>query len=143
MLTIAVCASFVYGGQTESAAGRIRTASDVYVLSTPAFQWFPAPSGSPRTYHDCAAAGNSQMLVVGGMDLTVDGRSSNRWETTDPWPQGLGIFDMHDLEWKDSYNADAPPYKAPDKVREWYANGYGLLHPRTLKLPPSLKIPVC
>lgn len=68
------------------------------------------------------------MLVVGGMDYSSDGFSSTVWETTDPWPQGLGIFDMHDLAWKPSYDAEALTYKAPGMIREWYTDGYGLSH---------------
>ena len=98
--------------------------SDIYVLSIPAFEWFKVPGESTkRTYHDCASAGNRQMIVVGGMALAKDSSSTNRWETTDEWKQGLGIFDMHDLKWKDSYDPKAGAYESPDIVKDWYAKG--------------------
>ena len=60
------------------------------------------------------------------MDYSSDSESSTRWEWADPWPQSLGIFDMHDLEWRPSYNAEAEPYKILDMIRDWYSKGYGL-----------------
>ena len=115
--------SFIYGGR-DIKGETIDTLSDIHILSILAFQWFEIKTetqSTHRTYHDCASAGNSQMIVVGGMDIS-------RWETTDKWEQGLGIFDMNSLQWKDSYDADAGAYESPGIVRDWYANGYGL-HP--------------
>ena len=118
-VTYDIYPSFIYGGDDEDGEAR-NTLSDIHVLSIPAFQWFeiePETQNTRRTYHDCASAGNSQMIVVGGQDIS-------RWETTDKWAQGLGIFDMNSLQWKDSYDADAGAYESPGIVRDWYANGY-------------------
>ena len=42
--------------------------------------------------------------------------------TVDPWPQGLGVFDITDLEWKDRYDASAGPYQTPEMVKQYYAS---------------------
>ena len=31
----------------------------------------------------------------------------------DPWPQGLGIFDMSAMEWKANYDPEAKAYVSP------------------------------
>ena len=62
------------------------------------------------------------MLVVGGQLDTVDlegGDDSDR--IPDPWPQGLGIFDMTNLTWRDEYDPDLPTYKTPDAIKKIYA----------------------
>ena len=42
----------------------------------------------------------------------------------DPWQQGIGIFDMSEMQWKDSYDASAAPYVTPDIVKSYYqSNG--------------------
>lgn len=56
------------------------------------------------------------MLVVGG-----HGQNKSLWNQ-DPFPQGLGIFDLTDLAWsKDgNYDAEAWDYMAPKLVEDWY-----------------------
>jgi hypothetical protein len=34
--------------------------------------------------------------------------------------QGVGVFDLSTMEWKDHYNASAAPYATPDVVKTWY-----------------------
>ena len=128
-VTYDIYPSFIYGGDDEDGEAR-NTLSDIHVLSIPAFQWFeiePETQNTRRTYHDCASAGNSQMIVVGGIDRTAN--DGHYWGGTDEWKQGLGIFDMHELKWRDSYDPEAPPYEAPAVVREWYEKGYGVPPP--------------
>lgn len=84
--------------------------------------------GTPRAYHDCKVAGGRQMIVVGGMDLSDDDdddEPSTRWRTTDEWKQGLGVFDVHDLQWRDGFDPDAGSYEPPAMVKDWYTAGYG------------------
>ena len=61
------------------------------------------------------AVGKRQVLSIGGYD--------NVWDDQDPAPQGLLLFDMTEMRWKDSYDAEAPQYARPEKIEEWYRNG--------------------
>ena len=57
------------------------------------------------------------MLVIGGTqpsDILAD----------DPWPNGLGVFDMTAFAWSDIYNSLAAPYEQPEVVRNYYTSGY-------------------
>ncbi|KAI1770838.1 hypothetical protein F4818DRAFT_223084 [Hypoxylon cercidicola] len=112
---------FIYGG-TSDQLGVIT--SDVYVLSLPGFVFFRANSaGTPRADHACVVVGKGkrQMLSYGG----VDGGSGLRSSTTtpDPWRQGLGIFDMTEMRWTDSYDPNAINYEPPADVNSWYVRG--------------------
>lgn len=54
-------------------------------------------------------------IAAEGVDL------SSTWSSIpDPWDQGIGIFDMSELQWKSSYDASAEPYETPAKIKEWY-----------------------
>ena len=33
------------------------------------------------------------------------------------------MFDMTDMVWKDSYDANASDYRSPEVVKDWYAAG--------------------
>ncbi|CAH0058145.1 unnamed protein product, partial [Clonostachys solani] len=75
-----------------------------------------SPNG---TYEICARIGNRQMISVGGLgEWRVKNES---WKSPDPWPNGIGIFDLTELKWKDEYDPDAKPYESPQIVQEWYA----------------------
>jgi hypothetical protein len=77
------------------------------------------PPAQARSYHTCNVLreGGRQMAVVGGYDSTINNFTSWR----DPWPQGIGIFDLTDMEWKDHYDPPAEPYRSPDAVKDGYA----------------------
>ena len=123
---------FVYGGHNDSLinGNHVPTPSEaeaqkqynqVYVLSLPGFVWFKAndTSGPAKYGHTCENFGNGQMISIGGIDP-----SDNFFQTaniTDPFPQGLGIFDMVNFSWVSSYDANAGPYEAPNVVKEWYS----------------------
>lgn len=106
----------------------------MYVLSLPGFVFFKLPNlGVPRASHACALVGPSsgegikrtprQMLSVGGAEYTNGNRTLRAALDPDPWKQGLGIFDLTDMFWKNQYNASADPYDTPKMVRDWYAQG--------------------
>lgn len=40
---------------------------------------------------------------------------------SDPWPQGIGVFDMTALKFKDSYQAKAGPYGTPDIIKNYHS----------------------
>ena len=102
----------------------------VYVLSLPAFHWQQA-NYTPQYVRFGATCNviNRQMIVVGGNIMTQQAISENNgtwpYSVVDPWPQGLGVFDITDMEWKDSYDAGAGPYRTPEMVKQYYAS-----HPR-------------
>lgn len=79
------------------------------------------PSRRARDNQACVVAGKRQMVTVGGIDGYLGPPAS--WDDQDPFPQGLGIFDLVDLEWKDTFDADASDYRTPDTVQEWYDDG--------------------
>lgn len=56
------------------------------------------------------------MVVVGGKQPWLD--DSN--QIADFLAQGMGVFDLSALEWKDQYDAVAAPYVTPDVVKAWY-----------------------
>ena len=68
------------------------------------------------------------MVVVGGQVITAAVDQSNLDDNNtpdqcapDPWAQGLGIFDLTEMQWKASYNATAEPYVTPDVVKTYYS----------------------
>lgn len=121
---------FLYGGQDgnawepEDAEGidNERTLNEVFVLTLPAFVWFQASSQqSARWCHTCHVVGNRQMLSIGGLDPTSNYNvSTSPWSIPDPFPQGLGIFDMTEMEWVQTYDPDAAAYASPQIVQQWY-----------------------
>ena len=92
---------------------------DVYVLSLPSFTWYKADYApdTGRTLHTCHAVGR-QMIVIGGTS------NDDSWQTgdsitgtyRDPWPWGLGVFDMSKMQWAGEFDADAANYVTPDVV---------------------------
>ncbi|RWA04261.1 hypothetical protein EKO27_g10845 [Xylaria grammica] len=111
---------YLYGGVDTA---RSKTYSDIYVLSLPGFVWFKlSPSREfPRWGHDCAGDGKSQMLAVGGQGIYPDGQVSTH--DPDPWPQGIGVFDLQKLDWVDSYQPNSTQYQIPQVIDDWYRAG--------------------
>lgn len=88
----------------------------VDVLSLPSFTWSRAArvnETESRYGQACAVVGNSQLLTWGGLPW---GDWQNTYLVSDPFKQGLGIFDLNTLEWASGYNASAAPYRAHPKV---------------------------
>lgn len=57
------------------------------------------------------------MLIIGGGPF-----QNPLGDTPDPWPNGLGIFDMSALTWTNgAYNASADAYEQSEMVREHYS----------------------
>jgi hypothetical protein len=61
------------------------------------------------------AVGNRQVLSIGGLNSFTD----EPWAQADAAPQGLLLFDMTEMEWLDTYNADAAPYMSHQSIRDW------------------------
>jgi hypothetical protein len=65
-----------------------------------------------RFGHSCNVVGNRQMVVIGG---AID--TAQQDGVVDPWSNGIGIFDLSEMQWKDSYNATAGAYVTPEFVK--------------------------
>jgi hypothetical protein len=87
--------------------------------------WFKAdyPPQSPRIFHTCEVVGRRQLVTIGGLNHHYSSSIPNVWDVKDTFSQGLGIFDMTDMVWKDSYDANASDYQSPEVVKDWYAAG--------------------
>ncbi|KAI0974876.1 hypothetical protein F4678DRAFT_421123 [Xylaria arbuscula] len=111
---------YLYGGADSTTN---TTYDDIYVLSLPGFAWFKlSPTQEfPRWGHSCAVGGNSQMLVIGGQSILPDGDQS--LYDPDPWPQGIGVFDLQKLDWSDSYQPNSTIYQTPQVIDDWYRAG--------------------
>ena len=115
---------FLYGGSVvpglslqDDQASNIALA-EVYILSLPSFHWQKTelnPSES-RNRQTCERMG-SRMIVVGGVTAGLKYADLK----TDSWAQGLGVFDLTDLEWKASYDASGRTYQTPQVVKDYVA----------------------
>lgn len=119
-LVLTVHPSFIYGGYPYP-TGDEKIADedyeDVFILSLPAFTWFRAPGTSAmREWHYCDLIGKRQMIVIGGGEPTAALGAK-----PDPWTRGLGIFDITELSWSNSYNASAQPYEQPSIIKQFYS----------------------
>lgn len=94
-----------------------------YILSLPSFTWFASNLYvyPPRQAQTCTMAPNNQMIMIGGFDQDqlVPVYPDNWNSSPDPWEQGIGVFDMTELQIKDAYNASASAYVSPDIVAQY------------------------
>ncbi|TLD30726.1 hypothetical protein PspLS_03076 [Pyricularia sp. CBS 133598] len=107
----------VFGGRNGPAS------SDVRILTVPGFRWFKVPDAEGARYQQgCAVVGKGrrQMLSVGGIESWENKFSSG---ISDPWKNGLKVFDMTTLKWSDTYDPDAPAYETPAEIKSWYDAG--------------------
>lgn len=123
---------FMYGGQVGNgqydgsvASQKINVGLDeVYILSLPSFVWFKAnyTSSDPRIFHTCNIVGNRQMLSIGGLNPAAANLNATQ-NNTDPFWEGMKVFDLTALQWTNYYNATAAPYLTPNVVASHYAAG--------------------
>ncbi|GJC95003.1 kelch repeat protein [Colletotrichum higginsianum] len=102
------------------------TYDEVHVLSLPGFVWKKADYAptSPRDCMSCIVAGQRQMVTFGGIDrMKWNDNSTDFFRDPDTFPQGVGVFDLTDMTWKDEYNADASSYDSPEAIKTWYNEG--------------------
>jgi hypothetical protein len=92
----------------------------VYILTIPAFTWVKAPNPDPtwRSEHTCENLNERQMLVIGGVQEDLP-------QSTEPRPNGLGIYDLVNLNWTDTYDPNAPPYLSATIVKDVYTKSSG------------------
>lgn len=114
--------SFIYGGGNGDVGDEWGT---VHALSLPGFVWTKVSDSDSRignrSDHTCVSVGNSQLISLGGLDYTGD--AERNWATKDELTRGIGIFNMNNHSWQDSYDAEAPKYVTHEKIRAWYEDG--------------------
>ncbi|CAF9912087.1 MAG: hypothetical protein ALECFALPRED_007866 [Alectoria fallacina] len=117
----------VYDGSPTSMANNSQR-DEVYVLSLPAFVWFKAnyTSVDPRIYHTCHVVGN-QILSIGGLNPSLADLAV-AMNDTDPFWEGIKVFDMTALEWTNYYNASSASYTPSGIILDYYGG--------ELKYPP-------
>ena len=63
------------------------------------------------------------MAVVGGISVVdivaADTPTNLGYGPPDPWPQGLGIFDLSAMEWSDFFDPSAASYVTPASVKAY------------------------
>lgn len=79
---------FLYGGDASGDAAASVEQGAVHVLTLPAFRWMKqsTPPNAGRTRHSCNLIGNRQMVVVGGLPITLEWGTS--YIPPDPWSNG-------------------------------------------------------
>jgi hypothetical protein len=118
----------MYAGWTGRNTAANLPYDEIFVLTLPAFQWIQVqyPPKYPRHTVTCHSVGGSQILTVGGLasDSTSDPTAYIAvFNNQDPFAQGLGVFDMTTLQWKDKYEAKPVDYHQPSVISEIYAKG--------------------
>lgn len=59
------------------------------------------------------------MVVVGGVE--VHSLPDSTTMRSDPWINGINIFNLSAMRWEDRYESNDTPYQTPSVVRDWYA----------------------
>lgn len=62
------------------------------------------------------------MLSWGGLNST-NHTHEGHWNPPDPFPQGIGIYDLSEFRWKDRYDADAEAYETNQEIMSFYGQG--------------------
>lgn len=115
----------VYAGWNNTLGEYSISFDAAYVLSLPSFNWFKADyeATSPRHGLTCEHIGGGQVLTVGGLD-TSQHDASNQYRgvfhTEDTFPQGLGVFDLSNMSFVDSFDANRTTYDYADSLRTYY-----------------------
>lgn len=97
------------------------------MLSLPSFHWTrqPDPISIGRWGHTCNLVGNRQMMSIGGIVVYPTMPQATIYDgVADPWGQGIGVFDLTELEWKTAYEPNDEAYMTPSIVKDYLtANG--------------------
>jgi hypothetical protein len=115
--------SFVYGGGQDGASGGRDEYGTIYALSLPGFFWKKVAGDDRRrrSNHACVTLGNNQLVSLGG--TTNRGKAEDTWAYRDPYPRGIGIFNMNNHSWQEFYDADADGYVTHESIKAWYDDG--------------------
>lgn len=105
----------------------MHSSDEVFVLSLPGFVWFKADysATSARGMHTCdiVGQGGSQMVVTGGVGPIVPHYTAEN--SHDPWTDGINVFDLSSMHWKDGYEPNDTLDQTSSVVRDWHVkNGH-------------------
>ena len=123
---------FMYAGYSGTLGAGAEQYDEVWVLSLPAFNWqrVDASQKSGRIGHTCHLVGQRQLLSIGG----VDAGQTDAWSTPDYSNiNGLGVFDLVELQWTLGLNASAAPYQRSMTVQNHYDQKYADLKTQRMK----------
>lgn len=118
---------FVYAGWGGDLGTKSVQFDQIYILTLPAFHWIKVDYSPTGTRHalTCHAVGGSQILTIGGLNSASTDSSARIYEgpfnDKDKYTQGLAVFDLSTLEWKNEYTTNANQYTQSDLVRTYYA----------------------
>ncbi len=98
---------------------------EAFVLSLPSFRWFKAdyPALHPRHGLTCNHLSGGQIVTIGGVDTTQNGPTSlynGVFNTQDPFPQGLGVFDLNMMGFRSNYTANQTTYTLNPDIQNYY-----------------------
>lgn len=118
---------FLYAGWGGNLGSRAIVYDEIFILTLPAFTWVKVnyPPKAPRHALSCNAVGGSQIVTIGGLDTaSADAFSANVYidvfNKSDPFANGLNIFDMTTLSFADKYTANPPPYTQSNLIASVY-----------------------
>lgn len=65
------------------------------------------------------------MITIGGLNIDAGGGALSQevWSLADSFKHGVGVFDMSDMTWKNSYQANLTNYTTPKVIKSWYSSG--------------------
>lgn len=115
----------IYAGWRGKLGSDAISLDEAFVLTLPGFRWIQAsyPALYPRHGLTCNAVGGGQILTIGGVDTSQNDSSDpykSTFSTPDPFIQGLAVFSLSTLGWKDNYQSNPGPYTAAPAVQAYY-----------------------
>ncbi|KAL9070396.1 MAG: hypothetical protein Q9157_005827, partial [Trypethelium eluteriae] len=118
---------FLYAGWGGHLGSAAIPYDEIFILTLPAFTWVKVnyPPASPRHALSCNAVGGSQIITIGGLDTaSADYASANVYNdvfnSSDPFSNGLNIFDMSTLSFATKFTANPHPYTQSEPIAAVY-----------------------
>ena len=116
----------VYAGWGGNLGPRAIPYDEVFVLSLPSFNWFKADylAENPRHAVSCQHIGGGQIVTIGGLNTTQNGPDNlyqDVFNTPDQFTQGLSVFDLSTMTFRQSYSAAQIDYTPAEAIQQYYA----------------------
>ncbi|CCC11306.1 unnamed protein product [Sordaria macrospora k-hell] len=115
----------IYAGWGRHLGSSSVSFDDAYVLTLPGFYWTKVPytARNPRHSLSCNGVGGGQIITIGGVDSTREGPGTlykGTFTTSDPFPQGIAVFDLATLKITDTYKANRTSYSPASAIQSYY-----------------------